>query len=178
MGISNFPKLEVPRECMLGPDQEIGKVYEDAFAKQLKFSGGTGWTLEHSWTPYHCDPCTGPTLEDTLMMDLGYNFKDGAPWISRVHVRYAADITQDLMFYKTGTQESTQTRFIRFNPTLMNAFQMCDPSQGEDFDEIDQCVWTEQEEAETASFSPVVTLGALCTIAGVFVRRRRKTQLA
>ena len=111
---------------MLGPNETMDAFLVGDLTSGVENNGGGAWSVEHSWTPYHCDPCTGPTLGNDVMLEMGYELTD-TPWFTRLHVKYQSDITQDLMFYTTGLTEQSQSRYIQFNPDVADRFEFCDP---------------------------------------------------
>jgi len=178
VGISNYPEIEIPRDCMLGPDGSITEHIEDAFDKGLADQGGSGWTVEHSWTPYHCDPCTGPTLGNDVILEMGFDLTEGeVPWFSRVHVRYTADVTQDLMMYTTGNTDSRQARFIEFNPSVAQRFDFCDPETTYDKRQADAICPPAYKKGQMQWSSlggiPMGSLAIFSVLGLGFIRRRR-----
>ena len=123
IGISNYPEVTIPRDCMLGPDVDMTNYVATEFDLAVDNAGGSAWMLEHSWTPQKCDPCTGPILEQDTTIELGF---DGQAWFSRLRVRYDSEVSEDLMLYESGLTNQTQGRYIQFNPEVAEAFSFCD----------------------------------------------------
>ena len=79
VGISNYPEVNIPRDCMLGPDADMTDYVNAEFDLAIDNEGGSAWMLEHSWNPLHCDPCTGPVIDDSISSSLDLKAKHGFP---------------------------------------------------------------------------------------------------
>ena len=68
------------------------------------------WIREHSWAPYHCDPCTeGDALNDADVQALGYNGTAMDAYFNRIRMRYTPEeATEDVVFYPSGIIETTK----------------------------------------------------------------------
>ena len=119
LGISNLREVEIDTDCML--DQELGPWYRGKL-DELE----DAWVIEHSWSPYHCDPCTpGGTLDPDTVRELGV-VESEYPHFSRIFVRYSAGIQEDLQLYAGGMYDQTQRRYIQHSPDLEAHFRVCD----------------------------------------------------
>ncbi len=139
VGIANYPRLEIPTECMLPPATTMmdwyGARLTDAHAE-----GGAGWVREYSWElvpevqgGYHCDPCTAePVAPGGSFEPFGRN-SDSAH-LTRLRMRYTpAQATEDLQLYVSGiTGVKEQLKIIRRNPELEELFPYCDTGWAED----------------------------------------------
>jgi hypothetical protein len=173
VGISNFPEVSPPKDCMLAPDQDMGEYVTGQFDQLVEEQGGTAWALEHSWSPYHCDPCVGPTLELDVLNGLGY--EGGDPWFSRLHLRYGSDTDQDVMLYETGRTDQVQTRMIQYNAEVAHGFTFCDASTTIPDSGFKECKWLEETpQQSTLSVKPIAWLGTLCLVGMGMIRRRRQ----
>ena len=172
VGISNFPEVSPPKDCMLAPDQDMGEYVTGQFGQLVEEQGGTAWALEHSWSPYHCVPCVGPTLELDVLNGLGYDGDD--PWFSRLHLRYSADADQDVMLYETGRNDQVQTRMIQYNAEVAHGFTFCDASTTIPDKGVKECKWLDElPQQSSLNVKPIAWLGTLCLVGMGMIRRRR-----
>jgi len=117
LGIANLQQQDIDTDCML--DEGMSSWYRD------ELDGvENGWVVEHSWSPYHCDPCTpGGTLEPELVTQLG--LEDDFPHFSRLFVRYDAEQSEDLQLYASGMYDQTQRRYIQYDENFEDRFRIC-----------------------------------------------------
>ena len=120
LGIANLRPLDIDTDCML--DEGMSSWYRGELDEIEN-----GWVVEHSWSPYHCDPCTpGGTLEPELVTQLG--LEDDFPHFSRLFVRYDAQQSEDLQLYASGMYDQTQRRYIQYDENLEDRFRICNAS--------------------------------------------------
>ena len=172
VGISNYPEVNIPRDCMLGPDSDMTDYVNAEFDLAIDNEGGSAWMLEHSWNPLHCDPCTGPVLDDRISSEFGF---EGQAWFSRLRVRYDADVTEDLMLYESGRNQQTQGRYIQFNPEVAEAFSFCDSDTEMPDKGYKRCKHTKNT-AQSSLGSGLFSAGSvgLIAVAGAAMMRRRR----
>jgi len=134
VGISNYPEMSLPDECMLDADFEtdfdgdIGAYYLDQFESAYNAEPGADWMLEYGWGNGHCDPCTGETPDEQKLANVGFNFDimEYGYYISRLHMRYTPEeATQDVTFYLTGRTSQEQQRYIKYVHELESVFDVC-----------------------------------------------------
>jgi hypothetical protein len=109
---------------MLPTEDEFIPSYLEELDASL--SGQAGWVTEYSWSlTTNCDPCTtGQGIVPDDLAALGFDGYHG--WLTRLRVRYTPEqATQDLALYGTGRTESSQIRYIQYNPDLEYIFPVC-----------------------------------------------------
>ena len=149
LAIANYPKREVEtNDCML----EEGVDFSEHFYGELDQAfdnedGRAGWVFEYGWAPYHCDPCVdGEALADNLVTELGFSQGSQAAYFSKLRMRYTPDqVLGDLNLVGTRITDNEQVRYIEFNASMGDRFEVC--GQGfvetlgdcyEEFDELDR----------------------------------------
>jgi hypothetical protein len=146
IGIQNYDELEVMKDCMVEFD-DFNTYYADLIEETMSDENGH-WIREHSWAPYHCDPCTeGDALDDEDIQKLGYEGTATEAYFNRIRMRYTPEeATEDVVFYPSGIMENTQMRFIIYKDELESRYLTCEKDAqligGEDscqeiFDEMD-----------------------------------------
>jgi hypothetical protein len=173
-GISNYPEVTPEDECMLDPGEDFTTTYLAELDRTL--GGQAGWVTEYSWSlTSNCDPCTSTTgLTPEELEELGHPDYHG--WLTRIRMRYTpAQATKDLTLYSTGITESSQIRYIRYEPDLEYLFPVCGEGM---VDDPGQCPDSDQR-AEVVGCAPPGAGGAtglVGVLAGVLalatVRRR------
>ena len=177
LGISNLRQVDIDTDCML--DEDLGSWYRGKL-DELE----DAWTIEHSWSPYHCDPCTpGGTLDPETVVELGVRDSE-YPHFSRIFVRYSADQSEDLQLYTSGMYDQTQRRYIRHDENLEAYYRVCDHdsidenagSCEEEWEEMDAQAEADWQEGNTAggcaSGSSRVALAGLALLAAAALRFR------
>lgn len=188
ISIQNYDEIDVMKDCMAEFD-DFNSYYGDLIETAMNDNDGN-WIREHSWAPYHCDPCTeGEALNDEDIQQLGYQGSATEAYFNRIRMRYTPEeATEDIVFYPSGIMENTQMRFIMYKEELESRYLICnDDSQiigGEDtcqdiFDAMEGNV-TEEEEAgcSTTSSKSIEKYSnkwswMLLTLIGFFWYRRR-----
>jgi hypothetical protein len=142
VGISNYPELAVPNDCMWGApgDTDLSGWYAGTLQSAVD-EQGAGWVKEYSWDlisswdtsggGYHCDPCTpevdpvAPTADGSFGP---YGLASLDAHITRLRMRYKPeDAHADLVLYESRLQGvSQQLKYIRYDPDLEFAFPSCD----------------------------------------------------
>lgn len=172
LGIANLPQTDIDTDCML--DDTLTGWYRGKL-DQVE----NEWVVEHSWSPYHCDPCTpGGTLDPELVTELGVD--DEYPHFSRIFVRYDADQSEDLQLYSSGMYDQTQRRYIRYDSNLESQFRICDQLDvlddggncDEEWEALDQDHEADQGRGCSSGHSRFAMAG-LAMLAGLALRRRR-----
>ncbi len=139
VAISNYPRLEMPEECLLPEDKSMGDWYEERLS-QAHAEGGAGWVQEYSWKlapvvsgGYHCDPCTAEPVAPSGSFE-PFGFDSQSAHLTRLRMRYTTEeATQDLQLYITGiTDGEEQLKFISPNTELESLFPYCDTGWAED----------------------------------------------
>ncbi len=126
VGIANYPELAVEQECLWREDGAFADFYAGQLAAAQAEEDRVGWVTEYAWSSGACDPCSGEPPDDRDLRDLGY---DGDAWnvyVTRLHMRYAADeVDQDLSLYTSGTETNEQIRYVTYKPELERYFPPC-----------------------------------------------------
>ena len=134
VGISNYPEMSLPDECMLDSTfqtdwgGDLGAYYLDQFNGAYEAEAGADWMLEYGWGNGHCDPCTGDQPDEQKLANLGFDFEimEYGYYISRLHMRYSPEeATQDVVFYTTGRTDQEQVRYIDYVYELESQFEVC-----------------------------------------------------
>ncbi|MCB9795044.1 MAG: DUF2330 domain-containing protein [Alphaproteobacteria bacterium] len=128
--ISNYPEATLTDECMVEVSPEdFGAWYGARLDEALPTESGTEahWILEHSWSPYHCDPCVdGEALPDWVVQEAGWEGESFDATFSRLRIRYSPEqATQDLVFNQSGIQDRVQQRYIRYELDFEDRFPLC-----------------------------------------------------
>jgi len=126
LGISNYPEITLEDECMadVGPDG-LGAFYEQQFASAVA-EHGAAWTVEYSWSPVKCDPCTSEPLDTTNLRDAGWTGPLEDAHFTRIHMRYGkGDVDQDLALYGSGLRDQSQIRYIDHRDELEEWLPVC-----------------------------------------------------
>lgn len=133
VAISNYPRLEMPEECMLPEDTTLGDWYEGRLSAAHE-EGGAGWVQEYSWKldpvvsgGYHCDPCTAESVAPGgSFAPLGFDSESAH--LTRLRMRYTTEeATQDLQLYVSGvTGGEEQLKYISPRHEIESLFPYCD----------------------------------------------------
>jgi hypothetical protein len=149
LAITNYPKRELEtNDCML----EEGVDFSDHFYGELDQAfdnddGQAGWVFEYGWAPYHCDPCVdGEALSENLVTELGFSQGAQGAYFSKLRMRYSPDqVTGDLNLVGSRITENEQVRYIEFNESMGDRFEVCGQGYVETlgdcydtFDDLDQ----------------------------------------
>jgi len=151
--IANYPRVEIPSECLRKGGQSLSHWYENAFATTTglvmdpaALQSGASWMLEYGWhTPKgrrtaKCDPCMSDTdglampdpssqpltADDVAVLGLPEGLRKGF-YTTRMHMRYTPDaVTQDLMVV-TDSQlfDNAQLLWIRHAWELESLVDTC-----------------------------------------------------
>ena len=131
VGISNYPEIAIPDECMFEEDlfASFGDFYEGRLADTVENGRNiyqrSGWMREYSWEMSWCDPCSGDPPNLYELGSLGFTAQEG--WFTRLHLRYApGDVDQDVVLYASGLQESQQQRYIVYDACLEGEYNVCE----------------------------------------------------
>ena len=146
IGIQNYDELDIVTDCMTEFD-DFNTYYSELVEETMSDENGH-WIREHSWAPYHCDPCTeGDALNDADIQALGYDGTGMDAYFNRIRMRYTPEeATEDVVFYPSGIVENHQMRFIIYKEELESRYNICGSdvqfTGGEDscqeiFDELD-----------------------------------------
>lgn len=129
VGVSNYPEADPPTDCMMREDAtaDFGTYYNTAFNAAIAGNTRASWVAEYGWAPYHCDPCVdGEALSDWAVMNLGFPDGSQSAYFTRIHMRYTpAQVDQDLSFYFTGSTDTIQQRYVQWNESLIDRFEVC-----------------------------------------------------
>ncbi|MCB9741150.1 MAG: DUF2330 domain-containing protein [Alphaproteobacteria bacterium] len=190
--ISNYPEVEVEDECMyVDSDWEsFVSFYNDRFGEAARTEQRAGWILEYGWSPAGCDPCADDPLTQEELEALGWQGDASEAYLTRLHMRYSPDqVDQDLVFYGSGLRDTSQVRYILYEPALEDRFPLCisgwadDPGSCEDVNgdpgqdpEGQDTGGAEgpSPEAKRSCGLPVAANGWLALLALGLIRRRRR----
>jgi MYXO-CTERM domain-containing protein len=78
----------------------FGEFYAALFDRTLEKHPGAVVT-EYSWQASSCDPCPGPTIDESELMTLGADVLPSPTYdfvLTRLHARYGKDLKDDLVF--------------------------------------------------------------------------------
>ena len=131
---------------------EEGVDFSDHFYGELDQAfdnddGQAGWVFEYGWAPYHCDPCVdGEALSENLVTELGFSQGAQGAYFSKLRMRYSPDqVTGDLNLVGSRITENEQVRYIEFNESMGDRFEVCGQGYVETlgdcydtFDDLDQ----------------------------------------
>lgn len=199
LGVSNLPEVAVEDECMireLQDPKDFGPWVHEELTQAFASADGAAWMLEHSWVPYHCDPCTTGPIPDEAIRALGWDGETWNVYFSRLHLKYGLqDLQNDVTFYVSGVQQNDQLRYILHKPELESELPVCgvgmvpNPAQTCDDwwlaneDPPEDCGWDEEryeageDPTRTGLFGCVSAPGtaswALVALSGLLLRRRR-----
>ena len=184
IGIQNYDELDIVTDCMSEFD-DFNTYYSELVEETMSDESGH-WIREHSWAPYHCDPCTeGDALDDADVQALGYNGTAMDAYFNRIRMRYTPEeATEDVVFYPSGIIENHQMRFIIYKEELESRYNICGSdiqfTGGEDscqeiFDELDNA---EEDGGCNSSqrnpFGKRLNFTCSCSLfSGIFWHRRR-----
>ncbi|MCB9795045.1 MAG: DUF2330 domain-containing protein [Alphaproteobacteria bacterium] len=196
--VTNYPEATLTDECMVDvTSEDFGAWYGARLDEALPTESGTEahWILEHSWSPYHCDPCVdGEALPDWVVAEAGYVGSSQDATFSRLRMRYSPEqATQDLLLNLSGIQDRVQQRYIRYDEDFEDRLPICnletntadmatDPKGtcAEEFQELEQEAQQEQtaEEGSTGctsarSRAPAALAAMAWLLLSGLVRRRR-----
>ena len=171
VGISNYPQLEMPTECMLPKGTALKDWYQGKL-EQVHTRSGAGWVQEYSWAlrpevsgSYHCDPCTAEAVAPGgSFKPFGLNSESAH--LTRLHLRYTSEqATGDVQLYISGiTDGQDQLKMISYNPELESLFPYCDDGWAA---EPGTCPKNPGRRS-TGAAAPIFLLAA------AFLRRRRR----
>ena len=134
--MANKPNVTIPTNLRVDKKvkEDFGGFYEAVLANTFRRNPGAVVT-EYSWQSGSCDPCPGPTLQNSDIATLGGDLiGDSHPmtWtLTRMHARYTAEsLGEDLVFRPAkpviggrGTPD-TEGRFTEeVQPSSTNQFQ-------------------------------------------------------
>ena len=165
--ITNYPKVEVPNECMRTSDLSLGEFYEEAFRRAVGVTSnpydrqtGAGWVFEYGWyTPQgqqtaKCDPCAegsagvvmpNPSQQPLSAEDIGVlGLPEGLAegfYTSRMHMRYTPDAVKvDLsVVTDSGIFDNFQLLWVQHAHELESVLDSC----GEPFEDPGSCYSSE-----------------------------------
>ncbi len=104
--LANRPNVTIPTniEVVNEVRDDFGTFYRALFAETMEQNPGAAVT-EYSWDASSCDPCPGPTLDQSDFMTFGADVLDSeeAMWmgwtLTRLHLRYdSTTLGDDLVF--------------------------------------------------------------------------------
>jgi hypothetical protein len=174
VGISNYPQVELPNDCMYDPDRHgaLNDYLDQSLQTAVEAEDGAAWARTYTWSSSKCDPCPpGGELSPEDAQTLGYDA--GTPQVTRLWARYSPEAaTQDLMLYTDGDfSPSYQLRYITYDPDLESTFLIC----GDDEFPEDPGTCKGNDQAAEANVAP--TAGIFATLGTVLLasllRRRR-----
>jgi hypothetical protein len=131
VGIANYPEFEVPSACVWGQNGEtFGEFYEDHYNSNWEEQGDAAWAVEYSGGPASCSPCSGWSLTERDVSELGF---DGSYWylfFTRIHLRYTPEqATEDLMLYPSRIYTNYTMSFADNNDLNRSCIEtFCDGS--------------------------------------------------
>jgi len=106
--VANYPNVTIPTNIELAKavKDDFGTFYKALFAETISQTPN-GVVTEYSWDASSCDPCPGPTLDQTDFLTLGADTletQDAGGWvITRLHARFEKDAAiGDLVFTAAG----------------------------------------------------------------------------
>jgi hypothetical protein len=185
--VANYPEVTVEDECLW--DADAGEDLTTWYDRRLDaaFGDEAGWIEEYRIPiigQAYCDPCT--TNSPLFVSDLpaygwdgaasyyGGGYTSGAAYLTRIHLRYAADTArEDLVFETEGDQTMSQVRFIKRTQGMEAAFPVCDVG----WVEAEQECQTELGPPSNGCDTPGGTQaagGAFMVVAALLRRRARK----
>lgn len=133
VGIANYEQVTVEDECMADFDEEELSALYDRQLREAIGEREAAWTLEYSFAPTHCDPCTTEPLGTETLAPLGFTADPYSAWFTRLRARYTpAGATQDVVLYGAGYGSNEQVRYIDHVPELEDRFPVCDVGMVED----------------------------------------------
>jgi MYXO-CTERM domain-containing protein len=110
--VANYPNVTIPTNLTVRDSvrTRFGEFYAALFDHAIEKVPGAVVT-EYSWNAGSCDPCPGPTLDQTDLMTLGADvlaasYQDMNMYdftLTRLHARYGKDLTDDLVFRAVET---------------------------------------------------------------------------
>jgi len=100
--VANYPNVMIPTNLDVKPSvkDHFGEFYAALFDKTLEKHPGSVVT-EYSWQASSCDPCPGPTIDQSELMTLGADVLPSPQVdfvLTRLHARYGKDLKDDLVF--------------------------------------------------------------------------------
>ena len=102
--VANYPNRTIPTNIVVYDSvrEGFGDFYDSLYSEARKAGGGAVIT-EYSWAAGSCDPCPGPTLDQSDILTLGGDVTGvDTPWdvvLTRLHHRYTAEsLGEDLVF--------------------------------------------------------------------------------
>jgi len=106
--VSNYPNVTIPTNISVRDEvrTRFGDFYSALFEETLRQNQGAVVT-EYAWDASTCDPCPGPTLDETDYATLGADvIGSGDQWrswtVTRLHARYAPGAIGEDMVFKTA----------------------------------------------------------------------------
>jgi MYXO-CTERM domain-containing protein len=101
--VANYPNVTIPTNLDVRDDvkDHFGAFYAALFDRTLEKHPGAIVT-EYAWQASSCDPCPGPTLDESELMTLGADVIEGQHTydlvLTRLHARYGKELKDDLVF--------------------------------------------------------------------------------
>jgi len=108
--VANYPNVMIPTNLDVRDSvkEHFGAFYAALFDRTLEKHPGAVVT-EYAWQASSCDPCPGPTLDESEMQTLGADVLGGGKdqpqryegfdfVLTRLHARYGKDLKDDLVF--------------------------------------------------------------------------------
>jgi hypothetical protein len=130
---TNYRTVKIPSDAEI--PEYVKEVFADFYRAMFKTAAQkedlTAVFLEYAWDMGWCDPCASEPLSQDELRELGVFWLDepqpgagvrpmpggGAPFVSRLHVRYdAAHFPEDLVFQETSDRTNFQGRYIMRHP--------------------------------------------------------------
>jgi len=130
---TNYRTVKIPSDAEI--PEYVKEVFADFYRAMFKTAAQkenlTAVFLEYAWDMGWCDPCASEPLSQDELRELGVFWLDepqsgagvrpmpggGAPFVSRLHVRYdAAHFPEDLVFQQTSDRTNFQGRYIMRHP--------------------------------------------------------------
>lgn len=135
--VANYPNVFAPTNIRVrnATKGRFASFYASVFDRVLERAEGAVVT-EYSWSASSCDPCPGPTLDQTDFLTLGADVAPDQPsfTLTRLHYRYDRDDLHDDLVFRparpvvggTGMPDDRHGRLdatITENPGGLNSFQ-------------------------------------------------------
>lgn len=129
LGIANYAEASVQRDCMLDDGEGLGEHVDALVDAALPTTGKAQWLTEYAAVNAHCDPCSGAVLSDVELESVGLAHSRSQGYdheFTRMHIRYTPEqATQDLVIYPSNLTTFQQLRYIRYNHSLEDRFELC-----------------------------------------------------
>jgi uncharacterized protein (TIGR03382 family) len=100
--VANYPNVMIPTnlDVKSSVKDHFGEFYAALFDRTLEKHPGAVVT-EYSWQASSCDPCPGPTIDQSELATLGADVLPSPTYdfvLTRLHARYGKDLKDDLVF--------------------------------------------------------------------------------